>query len=408
MPALLPSLLTATLATIAQALHAAMTPDRPLSGIRVLDFTRVLAGPYCTALLADLGADVIKVEPPGGDDYRHIGPFVGGESALFLAVNRGKRSIVLDLADPDDLQVALALARRADVIVENFRPGVADRLGIGWEALSALRPSLVYASISGFGQTGPLAKRPAYDIVVQALSGIMAVTGDPDGPPTLIGESIADVVAALFASWSITAALVERGRTGRGRRLDVAMLDSMIALQPLVVARTLASGVAPARVGNRHPLSAPFGAFRGSDRSFVLAVLNEKLFAALAGVIGRPEIAGDPRFATDALRLANEPALRAIIEAWSSGRTAADAVAALAAAGVPAAEIETMAQALASEQAALRDPLQQMTHPVVGLIRTLEQPVRFDGASRGGLAAAPLLGQHSGQIRAELATGTGA
>jgi CoA:oxalate CoA-transferase len=393
----------ASIATIAIALHDAMTADRPLSGIRVLDFTRVLAGPYCTALLADLGAEVIKVEPPGGDDYRHIGPFVGEESALFLAVNRGKRSIVLDLSAKEDLKVALALARKADVVVENFRPGVADKLGIGWEALSAQQPSLVYASISGFGQTGPLAKRPAYDIVVQALSGIMAVTGDPDGPPTLIGESIADVVAALFGSWSILAALVERGRTGKGRRLDVAMLDSMIALQPLVVARYLASGVAPVRVGNRHPLSSPFGAFRGSDRPFVLAVLNEKLFAALTLVIGKPEFAHDPRFATDALRLAHEPALRDIIEAWSLHRTAKDAVEALAAAGVPAALIETMAQALGSEQAAIREPLQQMTHPVLGMIRTLEQPVRFDGASRGELAAAPLLGEHSVQIRAELA-----
>ncbi|NDP41612.1 MAG: CoA transferase [Aromatoleum sp.] len=384
-----------------------MTADRPLSGTRVLDFTRVLAGPYCTALLADLGADVIKVEPPGGDDYRHIGPFVGGESALFLAVNRGKRSIVLDLADQEDLRVALALARKADVVVENFRPGVADKLGIGWEALSALKPSLVYASISGFGQSGPLSKRPAYDIIVQALSGIMAVTGDSDGPPTLIGESIADVVAALFGSWSILAALVERERTGRGRRLDVAMLDSMIAMQPLVVARYLASGVPPMRVGNRHPLSSPFGAFRGSDRPFVLAVLNEKLFAALALAIGKPDIAHDPRFATDTLRLGNEPALREIIEEWSLHRTAKDAVEALAAAGVPAAEIETMAQALGSEQAALRQPLQQMTHPVLGAIRTLEQPVRFDGASRGGLAAAPLLGEHSAQIRAELAIEAG-
>ena len=380
-----------------------MSDDRPLSGLRILDFTRVLAGPYCTALLADLGADVIKVESPGGDDYRHIGPFVDGESALFLAVNRGKRSIVLDLAQPDDLSIALALARSSDVVVENFRPGVADKLGIGWDALSAQNASLVYASISGFGQTGAQSTRPAYDIIVQALSGIMAVTGQPDGPPTLIGESIGDVVAAIFASWSIMAALVERGRTGRGRRLDVAMLDAMIALQPLVVARYLAAGVAPMRVGNRHPLSAPFGVFRASDASFVVAVLNDKLFAALTTVIGAPDAARDPRFATDTLRSANEPALRALIEQWSMRRTAADAVDALMAAGVPAAGIETIAQALDSRQAAARDPLQQMEHPVLGAIRTLEQPVRFAGASRGGVAAAPMLGQHSAEIRAEIA-----
>ena len=380
-----------------------MSGERPLTGVRVLDFTRVLAGPYCTALLADLGADVIKVESPGGDDYRHIGPFVGGESALFLAVNRGKRSIVLDLARPDDVSIALALARTSDVAVENFRPGVADKLGIGWEALSAANPSLVYASISGFGQTGPQSTRPAYDIIVQALSGIMEVTGQPDGPPTLIGESIGDVVAAVFGSWAILAALVERARTGRGRRIDLAMLDSMIAMQPLVVARYLASGVAPTRVGNRHPLSAPFGVFRASDASFVLAVLNDKLFAALMDVIDAPAAAQDPRFATDAQRSANEPALRVIIENWSTRRTAAEAVNMLTAAGVPAAGIETIEQALRSQQAALRDPLQQMTHPVLGTIRTLEQPVRFVGASRGELPAAPMLGQHSAEIRAELA-----
>jgi CoA:oxalate CoA-transferase len=379
--------------------------DRPLAGIRVLDFTRVLAGPYCTALLADLGADVIKVEPPAGDDYRHIGPFAGGESVLFLAVNRGKRSIVLDLADETDLAVALALAARADVAVENFRPGVADKLGIGGEALSARNPRLVYASISGFGQTGPMAGRPAYDIIVQALCGIMSVTGQSDGPPTLIGESISDVVAGLFGSWSIMAALVERERTGRGRRLDVAMLDSMIALQPLVVARYLASGVPPARVGNRHPLSAPFGMFDASDGPFVLAVLNAKLFATLMRVTSTPDAAADPRFATDEARLANEPALRAIIEGWSRARTAKDAVAALTAAGVPAAEIQSMAQALASEQAALRDPLQAMMHPVVGAMRTLEQPVRFAGASRGGIMAAPRLDEHGAAIRASLGGG---
>lgn len=381
--------------------------DRPLSDVRVLDFTRVLAGPYCTAQLADLGAEVIKVEPPGGDDYRHIGPFVGGESTLFLAVNRGKRSIVLDLANPDDLEVAHALARRADVVVENFRPGVADKLGVGWETLSALNPRLVYASISGFGQTGPLAKRPAYDIIVQALSGLMTVTGDPAGPPTLIGESIADVVAGVFASGAITAALYERERTGRGRRLDVGMLDTMIALQPLVVARYLASGTAPTRVGNRHPLSAPFGAFRAADGSFVLAVLNDKLFTTLVGVIGAPEAAVDPRFATDELRVANEAALRAIIEAWSAQRTVEATVRALAAAGVPAAPIEDIAQALNSEQALARDPLQRMQHPTLGTISTLEQPVRFAGTSRGGLAAAPGLGEHSEAIRTELTSERG-
>ena len=372
------------------------TPPRPLSHIRVLDFTRVLAGPYCTALLADLGADVLKVEPPQGDDYRHIGPFLAdGSSALFEAVNRGKRGIVLDLARDTDRSLCLDLVQNADVVVENFRPGVADKLGIGWAALSRLNPQLVYASISGFGQDGPNAGRPAYDIVVQALSGIMSVTGEAAGPATLIGESIGDVVAGLFGSWSILAALVERDRTGLGRRIDIAMFDSMLAMQPLVVARCLASGVAPSRVGNRHALSAPFGAFSASDGQFVLAVLNPKLFAMLAALIGKPQLAADPRFASDAVRLAHEPALRAEIEAWSSQLTAAEAVAALVSAGVPSAEVQDMAQALAMAEAQGRPVLQQVTHRALGPLAVPEQPARFTGLARGGAGPAPALGEHN-------------
>ena len=257
--------------------------------------------------------------------------------------------------------------------------------------MSAVNPRLIYASISGFGQDGPNAQRPAYDIIVQAMSGIMAVTGDPDRPPTLIGESIADVVSGLFASWGILAAVVERQRTGRGRRVDVAMLDSMVALQPLVVARYLATGEAPRRVGNRHALSAPFGAFAARDGGFVLAVLNDKLFATLASTIGAPELGADPRYLTDAARLANEAALRQTIETWSMPLTAKDAVARLVTAGVPAAEVLDAAEALASDQAAARPPLQTVAHPTLGSLLTPEQPVRFAGAPRGGARAAPRL-----------------
>jgi CoA:oxalate CoA-transferase len=370
-----------------------------LDGLRVLDFTRVLSGPYATALLADLGADVIKVEAPTGDDYRAIGPFLAdGSSAIFEAVNRGKRGVVLDLGSEAGRTAAVALARDADVVVENFRPGVADKLGIGWAALSAANPRLVFASVSGFGQAGPDAGRPAYDIVVQAMSGLMHVTGAPDGDPTLVGESISDVVSGLFASWAILAALHERSVTGRGRRIDVSMFDATLALQPLVVARALATGVAPMRVGNRHPLSAPFGAFRAKDGSFVLAVLNEKLFAALAATVERPHLAADPRFASDPLRLENEAALRAEIEAWAAGLSAAEAVARLVAAGVPAAEVGDTIEALASAEARGRPVTQTADHPTLGPIAVPEQPARFDGAPRGRTAPAPRLGQHDAEV----------
>lgn len=374
---------------------------KPLDGLRVLDFTRVLSGPYCTALLADLGADVLKVEPPHGDDYRHIGPFYpDGSSALFETVNRGKRSVVLDLSNERHRDLALDLATGADVVVENFRPSVAEKLGIGWKQMSARNRRLVYASISGFGQDGPNARRPAYDIVVQALSGIMSVTGEPQGAPTLIGESIADVATGLFGSWAILAALYDRDRSGEGRHIDVAMFDSMIAFQPLVVARYLATGNVPQRVGNRHPLSAPFGAFRAADKLFVLAVLNPKLFEALATLIERPDLLNDPRFGTDSERLSNESVLREAIEGWSMKRNAAEAVAALVAAGVPAAEVSDMKGALDSDQARARSPLQDV-RAKRGAMKVPEQPARFDRAPRGGLAPAPQLGAETETLLAD-------
>ena len=357
---------------------------KPLGGIKILDFTRVLSGPYCTAMLADIGADVIKVEPPAGDDYRHIGPFLkDGSSSLFETVNRGKRSVTLDLSRDEDHAVALKLAAEADVLVENFRPGVTAKLGIGFEALSKLNPKLIYASISGFGQTGPIAHRPAYDIIVQAMSGIMSVTGEPDGPPTLIGESIADVVSGLFASWAIMAALNQRHTTGLGQHIDVSMLDSMLALQPLVAARLFANGQAPKRVGNRHPISAPFGAFKAKDGMFVLAVLNDKLMKALSDVIGRPEILTNPRFATDALRFTNESILREHIEAWSKQHSTHDAVEALLAAGVPAAEVLDAKAA----------------HDLVGNKNGPGQPVKFGHVDQSQLAPAPKLDEHGTNIR---------
>jgi CoA:oxalate CoA-transferase len=280
-----------------------MTPaSTPLDGIRILDFTRVLSGPLSTALLADLGAEVIKIEPPQGDDYRAIGPMQNGESALFTVMNRNKKSMVLDLKSPEAVALVHAMAAHADVVVENFRPGVAERLGIGAARLQALNPKLVVVSVSGFGQTGPLAHRPAYDIIVQAMSGLMEATGEPDGAPTLVGEAVSDVVAGLFASWATLAALLQAQRTGQGQHVDVAMFDTTLSFLATSMARYLFTGKPARRVGNRHPLSAPFGVYRAQDGHFALAVLNKKLFDALAGAMARPELASDPRFATDESR----------------------------------------------------------------------------------------------------------
>jgi len=377
-------------------------PPRPLDGVRILDFTRVLAGPLATALLADLGAEVIKIEPPQGDDYRAIGPMKNGQSALFTVMNRNKKSLVLDLKQPEAVQLVQQLAAQADVVVENFRPGVAERLGIGPEALRRLHPKLVYVSVSGFGQTGPLAHRPAYDIVVQAMSGLMEATGDPDGPPTLVGEAVSDVVAGLFASWATLAALLQTQRTGCGQHVDVAMFDTTLAFLATSMARYLFTGRPARRVGNRHPLSAPFGVYRAQDGHFALAVLNGKLFEALAGAMGRPALARDARFASDESRSAHEPVLRQAIEAWAGTQSVAQAVAALEAAGVPAAPIWNIAQALESPQAAARELLRPVDDDRLPGLRLPTQPVRFGGAAPNRAVRAPALGEHTDDLLATL------
>ncbi len=372
----------------------------PLCGIRVLDFTRVLSGPYCTALLADLGADVVKIESAGGDDYRHIGPFRDGESALFQLVNRNKQSVVVDLKDAEGLALATRLAAQADVVVENFRPGVATRLGIGYATLSAANPRLIYASISGFGQTGPDRELPAFDLTAQALSGLMAMTGDAGGPPTKVGESIGDLAAGLFCSWAILAALYERTQTGLGRRLDVGMVDALVALLPTAVAQWMFGAEPPARTGNRHPFSTPFGAYAAADGYVVICVLNAAQFAALVRCMGRPELADDPRYASDELRTRHEPELSALINGWLISQTVSAALVALQAAGVPASRIAEPTDVFASRQIRERGVITTVRHERLGEIPALEQPVHFTGHARGQQRAAPGLDEHHDSVLA--------
>lgn len=378
------------------------TLPRPLEGIRILDFSRVLAGPLSTALLADLGAEVVKVEPPQGDDYRHIGPMRNGESALFTVMNRNKKSLVLDLKSPDAQRLVQQLAAQADVVVENFRPGVAERLGIGPAALMAANPRLNYVSISGFGQTGPLAHRPAYDIIVQAMSGLMEATGEPDGAPTLVGEAVSDVVAGLFASWATLAALLQTQRSGQGQHVDVAMFDTTLSFLATAMARYLFTGKPARRVGNRHPLSTPFGVYAARDGHFALAVLNEKLFATLAQAMGQPALASDARYGSDADRSAHEPALRQAIETWAGQRSVDEVVAQLEAAGVPAAPIWNIAQALDSPQAQARGLLRAVDDARLPGLQLPTQPVQFGGSAPNHAARAPALGEHTDSLLTEL------
>ena len=370
-----------------------------LKGLKILDLTRVMAGPFCTAVLADLGAEVIKLEPPQGDDYRHIGPFVQGESALFTLMNRGKQSIVLDLKDADAQATARAIALQCDVVVENFRPGVASRLGLGPE-LRQDKPSLIYASISGFGQTGPDAHLPAYDLVAQAMSGLMAATGESGGKSLKVGESYGDLMAGLYASWAILAALYRRNDTGEGATIDVAMFDALFSLLPTSHALQFYANRTPTPVGNRHPLSTPFGCFACADGQAVIAVLGDRQWQALCGVIGS-DMGHDPALATDEGRTLQEPRIKTAIEAWTLPRPMADVVAALSAAGIPTAQVQSLAQAAASPHAQARQLVAQMAHPTLGRSAVVGQPVRFDGAKPLSATSAPQLGADGPAILAK-------
>ena len=352
----------------------------PLSGVTVVDLTRILAGPYCTMVLADLGARVIKIEMPGrGDDARHFGPFVGGRSAYFMSLNRGKESIALDLKEARDRDIFERLLARADVVVENFRAGTMERLGYGWEALHGRFPGLIYAAASGFGHTGPYAGRPAYDMVVQAMGGIMSLTGHPGGPPTRVGTSIGDIAAGLFTALGVNAALVHRARTGAGMKVDVAMLDCQLAILENAIARCVATGESPGPLGARHPSIAPFEAFRCKDGYIIMAAGNDKLFARLARTIGRPGLADDPLFADNELRTRNVAALREQIEAALGERTCARWLALLEAAAIPCGPINDIAAVLADPQVGARNMVIAAADDGAGAVRMAGNPIKLSG-----------------------------
>jgi CoA:oxalate CoA-transferase len=377
----------------------------PLAGTLVVDLTRVLAGPFCTLVLADLGARVVKVEAPGtGDDARQIGPFANGVSAYFLSLNRGKESLALDLREDGDRALFERLVARADVLVENFRPGVMARLGYGFEALHARHPRLVYASLSGFGQTGPYAGRPAYDVVVQAMGGIMSLTGHPGGPPTRVGTSTGDLTAGLFTAIGILAALAERAASGVGRRVDVAMLDCQVATLENAIARYAATGAVPGPLGSRHPSIAPFQAFATRDGHVVVAAGNDALFAKLCAALGRPALASDPRFASNEARTRNVDALAAELEAALAARTSAEWLARLEAAGVPCGPLQDVAQVIADPQVRARNMVVTAEDLVAGPFAVAGNPVKLSGvADPPTRPGAPRLDEHRAKLEAELA-----
>ena len=383
-----------------------MKPSRapgPLAGTLVVDLTRVLAGPFCTLVLVDLGARVIKVEAPEGEDARRIGPFIEGRSAYFLSLNRGKESIALDLKGEADRAIFEKLLARADVLAENFRPGVMERLGYGWETLHERFPRLVMASTSGFGQTGPYARRPAYDLVAQGMGGIMSLTGHPGGPPTRVGTSTGDITAGLFTAIGIQAALLERERNGQGRHVDVAMLDCQVATLENAIARHQATGEAPGPLGSRHPSIAPFEAFATRDGHVIIAAGNDALFEELCRSIGRPELARDARFRSNEDRTQNVEALKTLLEEALAARGAGEWLALLEQAGIPCGPLNDVAAVVADPQVLARNMVVTVEDAVAGPLLLAGNPVKLSGvADPAAREPAPELDEHRARILAEL------
>jgi crotonobetainyl-CoA:carnitine CoA-transferase CaiB-like acyl-CoA transferase len=374
-----------------------------LAGLRVLELTQVMAGPFCGQVLADMGADVIKVEPPDGGPTRHsLGFRVRGEdTAAFLAVNRDKRSLVLDLKDDRHRAVFHRLAADADVVLENHRPGVAARLGADWETLSALNERLVYASVSGFGQTGPYAMRPGYDLIAQGLSGVMSVTGEPGGAPSKCGIPVGDLSAGLFCAVAILSAVIARDRTDRGQRIDTSLFECALALSVWETAELWATGRVPEALGSAHRLTAPYQALRTQDGHITVGGNNERLWQKLCEAVGRPDLVEDPRFANNDERMAHRPELVAELESALAARGTDAWVAALSEAGVPCGPIHDYRQVFEDEHTSAREMEVRLEHPVEGEIRALGIPVKMSDTPGSIRHAAPLLGEHTAEVLVE-------
>jgi len=377
--------------------------DGPLKNLLVLDLTRVLVGPYCTMMLSDLGARVIKVEAPEvGDDSRKFGPFIEDYSAYFMSLNRGKESIALNLKNEDDKKIFDKILSKADILVENFKPGTLEKWGYGWKDVCKKYPRLIYASASGFGQTGPLKELPAYDMVVQGMGGLMSVTGQPNSEPTRVGTSIGDITAGLFTTVGINAALYDREKTGKGTFIDVSMLDCQIAILENAIARYLAKNEIPKPMGSRHPSIAPFEAFKTKDSHIIIAAGNEKLFEKLCNVLNIPEVSKDPKFNTNSLRSANINDLKIILEDKLLIKNTNDWVSEMEREKIPCGPIFNIKEAVENPQIEARNMIVKARHKVIGDFKLAGNPIKMsnykDEASRGDI---PDLDEHREKILKE-------
>ena len=376
---------------------------KPLENLVVLDLTRVLAGPYSAMMMGDFGANIIKIEQPGvGDDSRAFGPFIGKESAYYMSLNRNKRSMTLNFKEQGARDLFKKMVKKADVVLENYRPGTMEKFGLGYDVLKEINPKIIYAACSGFGETGPYSQKPAYDIIVQAMGGIMSITGQEGGEPTRVGASVGDIIADLFTTIGVSMALYHRAMTGEGQKLDVAMLDCQVAILENAISRYLVNGVVPEPLGNRHPSITPFEAFTASDGHVIVGAGNDRLWKKLCELLGKEEIINDERFITNSARTTNEKALKVILDEVFKTKTIDEWLAMLEEAGVPCAPINTVDRVVKDPQVNARHMLVEIEHPVAGKLHVPGIPIKMYKTPGSVDTPAPLLGQHTDEILKEL------
>lgn len=370
---------------------------KPLEHIKVLDFTRVLAGPYCTMILANMGAEIIKVERPGiGDDSREFGPFINGQSVYFISLNRGKKSIALDLKQPESIKIIKELVKEVDVVAENFRPGTMEKLGLGYEELKKINPRLIFATMSGFGQTGPYSRRPAYDMIVQGMGGIMSITGQEGGEPVRVGTSIGDIIAGMFGAIGILAALADRDISGQGRMVDVAMLDGQLAILENAISRYTATGEAPKPLGARHPSIAPFEAYKTKDSYVIIACGNDRLWESFCKLVSREDLLEMDIFKTNPDRVANVEKLKEYMTEITMERTTAEWDEYLNKNGIPCSPINTIDKLFADPQVLARNMLVEVEQPGAGKIKIAGNPIKLSGMEEElPSEPAPQIGEHT-------------
>jgi crotonobetainyl-CoA:carnitine CoA-transferase CaiB-like acyl-CoA transferase len=378
-----------------------MAASRALDGLHVLDVTQVMAGPFCAMMLADLGADVIKIEPPAGDSTRQMPGAVGADSPSFNAVNRGKRSVVLNLKSSEGREVFARLARSTDILIENYRPGVMTTLGLSYETLAGLNPRLIYASISGYGQTGPQRTKGGFDLIAQGVSGIMSITGEPGGPPVKAGVPLTDLSAGLFALVGILAALESRHRTGVGQHVDTSLVDAGVALSVWEATEYFSGIGIPAALGSAHRMNAPYQAIRCADGYITLGAANERLFRRLCDVLGHTEWIDQPEFADNASRVRNREALAERIESITAQQPCSHWLAVLEANDIPCGPINDYAQVFADPQVVAREMVVETAHPTLGRLRTLGTPIKLSATPADVSRRAPLLGEHTDEVLRE-------